>query len=165
MNRCLGHNSDRKVVATKSKSKTKVKGKRGRPKGSKNKDKTQIQLSAELSRIKGMLEALLTTIAGQICLKYLLLDGKFGHNNAAQMTIKLGLHLVSKLRHDSALYLPYQGNNPRCKYGQKLNPRKMPKQFLCHRHREDYWCLDHYQVQVIHMEFAHPLNVVILRTG
>lgn len=151
-----------KVTVTKSKSKTKAKGKRGRPKGSKNKDKTQIQLSAELSRIKGMLEALLTTIAGKISLKYLLLDGKFGHNNPAQMTMNLGLHLVSKLRYDSALYLPYQGNNPRRKYGQKLNPRKMPKQFLCHRHREGEWRLDHYQVQVIHKEFAHPLNVVII---
>jgi putative transposase len=154
--------SDRKVVATKSKGKTKAKGKRGRPKGSKNQDQTQIQLSAERSRIKGMLEALLTTIAGQISLKYLLLEGKFGHNNAAQMTMKLGLHLVSKLRHDSAFYLPYQGNNPRCKYGKKLNPRKIPEQFLCHSYREGEWRLDHYQVQVIHKEFAHALNVVII---
>ena len=158
--------SEVKAVARKSKSQTKSKGKRGRPKGSKNKDKTQIQLSAELSRIKGMLEALLTTIVGQISLKYLLLDGKFGHNNAAQMTMNLGLHLVSKLRHDSALYLPYQGNNPRCKYGEKLNPRKMPAQFLCHSYREGEWRLAHYQIQVIHKEFAYPLNVVmILKTN
>ena len=39
---------------------------RGRPKGSKNKDKTQVNLSAELLRIRGMLEALLTTIGGTI---------------------------------------------------------------------------------------------------
>ena len=152
--------SETKVSATKSKGK--AKGKRGRPKGSKNKDKTQIQLSGELLRIKGMLEALLTTIAGKIALKYLLLDGKFGHNNAAQMTLGLGLHLVSKLRYDSALYLPYQGNNSRRKYGKKLNPRKMPGQFLCQTNVEGDWRIDHYQVQVIHKEFARPLNVVII---
>ncbi len=152
--------SETKVSAIKSKGK--AKGKRGRPKGSKNKDKTQIQLSGELLRIKGMLEALLTTIAGKIALKYLLLDGKFGHNNAAQMTLGLGLHLVSKLRYDSALYLPYQGNNSRRKYGKKLNPRKMPGQFLCQTHVEGDWRIDHYQVQVIHKEFARPLNVVII---
>ena len=89
----------------------KEKRKRGRPKGSKNKDKTDYKLSGELLRIKGMLEALLETIGSSINLKYLLLDGKFGHNNAAQMTMKLGLELISKLRYDSALYLPYKGED------------------------------------------------------
>lgn len=83
-----------------------TKRKRGRPKGSKNKDKTQVQLSSELRQLKGMLEALLATLSDKIHLKYLLLDGKFGHNNAVQMTRQLGLHLVSKLRHDSALFFP-----------------------------------------------------------
>ena len=155
--------SETQLTTTKSKGKkTKAKGKPGRPKGSKNKDKTQIQLSDELFRIKGMLAALLTTIAGKIPLTYLLLDGKFGHNNAAQMSLSLGLHLVSKLRYDSALYLPYQGSNSRRKYGQKLNPRNLPQQFLCHSSTEDDWRLEHYQVQVIHKEFAQPLNVVII---
>ena len=108
-----------------------TKGKRGRPKGSKNKDKNQVNLSRELLHIRSMLSALLSTMGGSIPLEYLLVDGKFGHNNAAQMTRHLGLHLVSKLRYDSALYLPYQGTNSRRKYGDKLNPRKMPQQFLC----------------------------------
>ena len=108
-----------------------TKGKRGRPKGSKNKDKTQVNLSRELRHIRGMLSALLSTVGGSIPLEYLLLDGKFGHNNAVQMTCQLGLHLVSKLRYDSALYLPYQGTNSRRKYGDKLNPRQIPQQFIC----------------------------------
>ncbi len=69
-----------------------VKRKRGRPKGSKNKDKTQVNLSRELLHIRSMLSALLSTMGGMIPLEYLLLDGKFGHNNAAQMTRHLGLH-------------------------------------------------------------------------
>ncbi|MBK8800021.1 MAG: transposase [Anaerolineales bacterium] len=38
-------------------------------------------------------------------LTYLVLDGHFGNNNVCQMVQQsLGLHLISKLRHDSALY-------------------------------------------------------------
>ncbi|WP_375293874.1 transposase [Oscillatoria sp. HE19RPO] len=36
---------------------------------------------------------------------YLLLDGHFGNKNALQMARQLKLHLISKLRQDSALYL------------------------------------------------------------
>ena len=154
--------SESEKKLNKSKSTKKTKGKPGRPKGSKNKDKTKYHLSAELSRIKGMLEALLFSIAGKIPLEYLLLDGKFGHNNAAQMTLELGLHNVSKLRYDSALYLPYQGTNPKCKYGERLNPRKLSPEYLYLSRREGDWRLDYYQVQVLHKEFARPLNVVII---
>lgn len=146
----------------KAKSKPKTKGKRGRPKGSKNKDKTQYVLSSELFRLKGILSALLTTINGKIPLQYLLLDGKFGHHNAAQMSLALGLDLVSKLRYDSALYLPYQGNNYRRKYGKKLNPRNLDQQYLIQSRFEEDWRFDYYQIQVLHKEFAVPLNVVII---
>ncbi len=67
------------------------------------------------------------------------------------MTRQMGLHLVSKLRYDSALYLPYQGTNSRRKYGDKLNPRKMPQQFLCRNIIEGDWRTDIYQVQVLHL--------------
>jgi len=38
----------------------------------------------------------------------------------------------------------------------------MPQQFLCHTTTEEEWRLDYYQVQVLHKEFAQPLNVVIV---
>ncbi len=151
-----------KAKAAPLESSAQPKGKRGRPKGSKNKDKTQVNLSRELLHIRGMLSALLITMGGSIPLEYLLLDGKFGHNAAVQMTRQMGLHLVSKLRYDSALFLPYQGTNSRRKYGDKLNPRQIPQQFLCQRTTEGDWRTDIYQVPVLHKEFAQPLNVVIL---
>ena len=151
-----------KTKAAPSKSSAQLKGKRGRPKGSKNKDKTQVNLSRELLQIRGMLSALLSTMGGTIPLKYLLLDGKFGHNAAVQMTRQMGLHLVSKLRYDSALFLPYQGSNSRRKYGDKLNPRQMRREFLRYSTTEEDWCTDIYQVRVLHKEFPQPLNVVIL---
>ncbi|MGK7949412.1 MAG: transposase [Xenococcaceae cyanobacterium] len=135
------------VKATPEGSVSKVKRKRGRPKGSKNKDKTQVNLSRELLHIRGMLSALLHTIGETIPLEYLLLDGKFGHNNAVQMTRQLGLHLVSKLRYDSALFLPYEGTNSRRKYGEQLNPRQLPQQFLCHSTIEGDWRIDIYHIK------------------
>jgi putative transposase len=136
--------------------------KRGRPKGAKNKDKTHVTLSPELVRIRGMLMALLETIGDRIPLRYVLLDGKFGHNNALQMVRQLQLHLVSKLRHDSALYLPYTGGDARRKYADKLCLAQMPPQCLVQSNREGEWRTDIYQVQALHKEFAQPLNVVIL---
>lgn len=139
-----------------------TKKKRGRPKGSKNKDKTQVNLSPELLQIRGMLSALLTTIGGGIRPEYLLLDGKFGHNAAMQMTRQMGLHLVSKLRYDSALFLPPLDTDSRRKYGDKLNPHQISQKFLCHSTTEEDWRTDIYQIHLLHKEFSQPLNVVII---
>ena len=81
----------------------------GRPQGSKNKSKADGTCTPELRRIAGWLDALLHLIAGVIPLTYLVLDGHFGNHNALHMARQCGLHLVSKLRCDAALYIPYTG--------------------------------------------------------
>src|SRR5262245_49932127 len=81
----------------------------GRPKGRKNKPKADGTGTPELRRIAGWLDALLHLIAGVIPLTYLVLDGHFGNHNALQMARQCGLHLISKLRCDAALYIPYTG--------------------------------------------------------
>ena len=95
------------------------KRKPGRPKGSKNKPKTEVTLSPELQRIQTMLQAQLQLIAGSVPLVYLALDGHFGNSPTLQMVQGCGLHLISKLRADAALSLPYdgpyQGRGPRRK--------------------------------------------------
>jgi putative transposase len=138
------------------------KQKRGRPKGTKNKDKTQVTLTPELLRIKGMLIALLTLLKGLIPLSYLVLDGHFGNNNALQMSQQVGLFLISKLRYDSELYLPYSGVDKKRKYGDRLNPRQMDNSYLVQSSIEDGVRTDVYQVQALHQKFAQPLNIVIL---
>lgn len=135
---------------------------RGRPKGSKNKDKTDVVLNRELLHIRGMITALFDLIAGALSPTHLVPDGHFGHNAALQMARQKGLQLVSKLRYDSALYLPYQGPIRNRKYGKKLNPRKMPEQFLCERTNDKGMQTEIYQAKVRHKEFAQLLNVVIL---
>jgi putative transposase len=69
-------------------------------------------------------------------LTYLVLDGHFGNAATLTMAYEGRLHLISKLRSDSALYLPYTGpyagRGPRRIYGDKLNLRAMPASALCH---------------------------------
>src|SRR5439155_15786570 len=106
----------------------------GRPKGSKNKPKADGTFTPELVRITGWLAALLHLIAGVVSLTSLVLDGHFGNHNALQMARQCGLHLISKLRCDAALYLPdtgpYAGRGPRRKYGPKIDDDHLPAQYL-----------------------------------
>ena len=142
------------------------KGKPGRPKGSKNKDKTQVELTPELLRIKKMVQNQLSVIRGIISLTYLVLDGHFGNNNALQMALQCGLHLISKLRYDAALYFPYEGHysgrGPRKKYGDKIDYRNIPDSYLVETSIEDDIETRIYQAQMLHKDFPQPLNVVII---
>src|SRR5919198_6703756 len=102
----------------------------GRPQGSKHNPKAAGTFTPELVRITGWLEALLHLIAGVISLTYLVLDGHFGNHNALRMARQSNLHLVSKLRCDAALYVPYTGpyagRGPHRKYGAKLDYDNLP---------------------------------------
>lgn len=142
------------------------KNKGGRPKGCKTKDKTNVTLTSELLRIKGMVIGLLELIALKISLKYLVLDGHFGNNNGLCMAQQTGMHIISKLRHDSALYFPFVGDQlsrgQRRKYGDKLNCRSIPIQFLKRTTIEKNIKTCTYNAQLLHEEFCQPLNVVII---
>jgi hypothetical protein len=138
----------------------------GRPKGSKNTPKAEVTLTPELSRIAGMLAALRQLVAGVIPLRYLLLDGHFGNHNALHMARQGNLHLIAKLRSDAALYCPYTGpyagRGPRRKYGRKVADDALPAQYLKETTVEGHIETRVYQMQLLHKEFAQPLNVVIL---
>ena len=113
-----------------------------------------------------MLDALLQLIAGFVPLTYLVLDGHFGNHNALQMARQSTLHLISKLRCDAALYFPYAGpyagRGPRRKYGSKVDYANMPEQYLKETTVEGHIQTRLYQAQLLHKEFAQPLNVVII---
>ncbi len=138
----------------------------GRPKGSKNKDKTLVTLTPELQLVKTMVQKQLMLINGLIPIRYLVLDGHFGNNNALQMTRQSGLHLISKLRRDAALYLPYDGPNrghgPRRKYGSKIDYCSLPDQHLKETIVEGDIQTRIYQATMLHKELAGPLNVVVI---
>jgi DDE superfamily endonuclease len=138
----------------------------GRPKGSQNTHKAAATLTPELGRITAMLTALLHLIATVLSVTYLVLDGHFGNHNALHMARQCGLHLISKLRYDAALYFPYTGpyagRGPRRKYGPKVAYDHLPVQYLKETTVEGHIETRLYQMQLLHKEFAPPLNVVII---
>ncbi len=142
------------------------KRKPGRPKGSKNKPKTAVTLSPELQRIQRLVQDLVRLIAGLFPLTYLLLDGHFGTSAALQMAQQCGLHLISKLRSDAALYAPYdgpyQGRGPRRKYGAKLHYAALPAKYLQQTTVEGAIETRISQAELLHTDFPQPLNVVII---
>ncbi len=142
------------------------KRKPGRPKGSPNKNKATVTLTPELQRIQAMIQTLLRLLADWLPLSYLALDGHFGNHNALQMARQCGLHLISKLRSDSALYVPYvqapDAPRTRRKYGAQLEYRKLPDAYLKQTTIEKGIETRIYQATLLHREFAQPLNVVIL---
>ena len=164
--------SDAEKAASKAKADAKkqasstAKRRPGRPKGSKNTPKADGTLTPELARITGMLVALLQRIAGLIPLRYVVLDGHFGNHNALHMARQCALHLISKLRYDAALYFPYTGpyggRGPRRKYGRKVDYDDLPEQYLKATTVEGHMQTCVYQMQLLHKEFTHPLNVVII---
>jgi len=151
---------------TQQRQKTAHQGKPGRPPGSKNREKTPVTLSPELQRIQTMIQQQLGVVGGLIPLTHMVLDGHFFNSPALHMVRGCGLHLISKLRHDAALYFPYDGpyagRGPRRKYGDKLDYRNIPVQYLTQTTVEDNIHTRIYQAQLLHKEFAQPLNVVIL---
>jgi len=138
----------------------------GRPKGSRNKPKADGTCTPELQRIAGWLDALLQLIATVLSVTYLVLDGHFGNHNALQMARQCGLHLISKLRCDAALYFPYTGpyagRGPHRKYGHKVDYTHLPGRYLQETTVEGHIQTCVYQVQLLHKGFPQPLNVVII---
>lgn len=161
-----------KSSTTKKKAKRKQdseagKQKAGRPKGSKNKDKRQVEWNGELRMMERLVKQLFTLICGRFPLTYLVLDGHFGNNNVCQMVQQsLGLHLISKLRSDSALYFEYEGaqkkSGPRRRYGDKLDYRAIPERYRMETSQDKGIRTDVYQARMLHECFADPINVVIL---
>ena len=138
----------------------------GRPKGSKNKKDDKPKLSPELLRIQPVLQAFLAVLASGLPIHYLVMDGHFGNYPSAWMVLQAGLHFVSKLRSDAALYEPftgkYCGHGPHPKYGDKVNVRQMKKKYLKSDQVEDGLRTQMYQATLLNKEFASPLNVVVI---
>jgi hypothetical protein len=138
------------------------KRKRGRPKGSKNKKKSDVVLTPELQRIQKMVNGLLVRISPLLRPVYLAMDGHFGNYPAFQMVRQCGLHLISKLRWDAALYFPFDGMGHHCKYGKRVDYANIPEKNLKSTTVKDGIQTCTYQAQLLHKDFPAPLNVVIL---
>jgi putative transposase len=138
----------------------------GRPKGSKTKKAAQPMLSPELLRIQPVLQAFWAILQGVLVVQYLVMDGHFGNYPSAWMVLHTGLHFISKLRCDAALYEPftgkYSGRGRRPKYGDKVDVRKMKKKCLKSDNTEKGLRTQIYQATLLNKEFTFPINVVVI---
>ena len=155
-----------KKEAKKTASNTAEKRKRGRPKGSQNKSKKEVALNPELVRLQSALKSLLETIGGYLALVYVVMDGHFGNYPSACMVRQTGLHLISKMRSDAALYLPFEGEHkqrgPKPRQGVKLDVRALDDKYLKETTVADNLRTDIYQGQFVNKEFDFLLNVVVI---
>ena len=146
--------------------KTKCRGQRGRPKGSKNRNRREVEISPSLGFIQEHIKRLLEQIGDAFKVVYFIFDGELGHNDAMQMVRQVGLHLVSKLRYNSALYFPYDGpytgRGPRRQYGQKLDYRNIASEHLKATSIDKDIETRIYQMSLWHKKFADLLNIVVI---
>jgi hypothetical protein len=74
--------------------------------------------------------------------------------------------MISKLRHDAALYVPYDGpyagRGKRKKYGKKLEYHHMPAEYLQVSFVEKDIETTIYQMHLWHKKFADLLNIVVM---
>jgi putative transposase len=70
------------------------------------------------------------------------------------------------MRHNSALYLPYDGakppRGPMPRYGQKLNYKALPADYLVSTHIVNGYCVNTYQMALYHKDYPELLNVVVI---
>ena len=161
--------SEAEKQASKSRKKRKPrlpKAGKGRCRGSLNRDKNEINLSPELLRINDMLFSLLKLIRRFIKVKYLAMDGHFGHHQAVLMARGNDLQLISKLRKDAAVYEKYDGfyggRGARKKYGARLKYDLLPLGYLRKSEQQGDIITNYYQGIFLHKEFGCELNAVII---
>ena len=121
-----------------------------------------------MQQIKSMLLKVKSLLAewSKVTIKYFVYDGALGNNAGLQMVLQSGFQLVSKLKNNSALYLPwiggYAGKGAPRKYGLKLDFRAISEKYLKFENNEDGMLTRYFQLEVLSKSFACPLNIVVI---
>ncbi|MDQ7058223.1 MAG: transposase [Ghiorsea sp.] len=99
--------------------------------------------------------------------KYFLFDGELGNNFALQMVRQVNLHLICKLRYNSQLYLPWQGEysgrGRKRIYGERLLPQKYLMNIACMKRVRMVYLQNTFKLRHGTKKFPDALNVVIIR--
>jgi putative transposase len=113
-----------------------------------------------------MIQRVLALVGRELAVRYFLFDGALGHAEALRMIRQTGLHWISKRRHDTALYFPYDGpyagRGPRRQYGDKLPYQRIPARYLQASTVEKGIRTDIYQLSMRHKRFVDLIKVVII---
>jgi putative transposase len=138
---------------------------RGRPKGRKNHEKPKPTLKPLLCLFQGMLSKIEQYLAS-LQVKHIVLDGKFGNYPSTWVVREAGYHIISKMRHNSALYLPFDGakppRGPTSRYGHKLNYKALPARYLVSTQVVNHYRIDTYSLALYHKDYPDLLNVVVI---
>lgn len=138
----------------------------GRPKGALNKDKMKLELSSELLRIHELLQSVLKLLRVFVQVRYLAMDGHYGHNQAVLMARENCLELISKLRKDSVLFEKYEGEQKsrgqRKKKGERLKLGEIPSKYWQKEVRDQEIVTNYYAGIFLHPSFGMELKVVII---
>lgn len=139
---------------------------KGRPKGVLNKDKMKLELSSELLRVNELLQSVLKLLRVFVSVKYLAMDGHYGHNQAVLMARENCLELISKLRKDTVLFEKYEGEQktrgPRRKNGERLKLDEIPRKYWQKEERDKETVTTYYAGVFRHPSFGMELKVVII---
>lgn len=142
------------------------KAKRGRPKGSRNKDKNEFKPSAELKRISDLLAKLVKLMRVFVKIRYVAMDGHFGHHQAVLMARFHGLELISKMRCDAVLFEKYEGEQKvrgrKRKYGERVDNRNLPVKYLKKSEQVKDIITKYYSGIFLHEKFSCELKVLII---
>jgi hypothetical protein len=138
---------------------------RGRPKGSKNYVKPNPIPSPMLRLLQGMLGMVQAQMA-HLQVKHVVLDGKFGNYPATWTVRQAGLHIISKMRQDAALYLPYARDKPRRgptpRYGDKINYAQLASACLVSTQINADYRVATYHIRAYHKDYPDLLDVVVI---
>ena len=112
---------------------TPTKRSRGRPLGSRKKPLQDQPLSPELARIDTQITQFSHENNGKIPLRYIAFNGHFSNIPTLEIAQRHGLHIITKLRTDSELYLPpdtpYSGRGRPEIFGKKVDVRNLPTHY------------------------------------
>ena len=141
---------------------------RGRPRGSRKKPLQDQPLSPELARIDTQITQFLHENNGKIPLRYIAFDGHFGNIPTLEMVQRHGLHIITKLRADSVLYLPldtpYSGRGRPKIFGEKVDIRNIPAQYCVHTTHDGDTQIQLFQFTARVKASAQLLNIVVRKT-
>ncbi len=142
--------------------------KRGRPPGSKSVNAKDVQLTGLFRVIYYYLKFILKTVK-ITRLKYLVYDGALGNNKGVQAIRRNGLHLISKLKKNSALYFLYTGEQKkvgrkRIYEEDKIDLDNIDEKYLKSTEEEDGIKKEIYQFNAYSKKINGLLNIVVTIT-
>ncbi len=144
----------------------KVKKTRGRPKGKKEVHQKDVKLNGIFRMVNLYLKVIINTLK-IVNLKYFVYDGAFGNNTGIKAVLQRNLHLISKLKNNSGLYLQYDGvqkNRGRKRiYGEKVDYSKIDDKYLIEEIIDDNKIIKNYQFKALSKTINQLLNIIIIQ--